>query len=170
MARLEGQAPLLGPAWFSLQPVKTERDGDDCTEYALAFGSKSDAAAREYRFSVADWQMGHDDIWIVARAFAEAPVLADAKIPVDLWRNHHNSVAYLYESATWIHAILWGNEKQHRVAIRLFVKDADDPALFRTFFLQTAMESARAFGLQLESEISDAAPNWAAESGYVICL
>ncbi len=168
MAKLEGKAALIGPEWFSLKPLASRTEHHDATEYLFEFWPGPDNKMFSRTFSVAGWQMQHDDAWILARAFAEAPALSEATVPIDLWRTGKSNHAYLYESVTWLHAILWGNKRRQGVAIRLFVQEQDDPDVFRTFFIQTSIVQAAQFGIELEREIIEASPEWATANEHYV--
>lgn len=163
MAKLEGKAALIGPEWFSLKPLKNKIEGQDATEYLLELWPGPNDNIFTRTFSVVGWQMHQDDVWVLARAFAEAPKLPEAIIANDLWRTGKPSHAYLYESATWLHAILWGNKHRQGVAIRLFIQEQDGAQTFRSFFIQASAAQVAKFGLELEREIIEASPHWASE-------
>jgi len=161
MAKIEGKDFKTGAKAFSLAPVKVA--GQDATEYTLLLWHHADVPPQTYTFSVAGWQMGQDDVWVLARAFAETPALLEATLPMDLWRTGRPQRACLCVSADWLHVTLCGNPKQQKVRIVLYIKEGTDPEIFRRVFIQTDVEQARRFGLELEQEIIEAAPEWASE-------
>src|SRR5690242_2953875 len=86
MAKLEGRDTHIGPKWIKLEPIKSPYEGHDATEYLLQIWPDVDGSVKTYVFSVSGWQMQHDDAWVFARAFAEAPLLVSTTVPIDLWR------------------------------------------------------------------------------------
>ena len=110
--------------------------------------------------------MQHDDVWVLARAFAESPALLGLKLPIDLWRVGWSQQAHLFESASWISAVLWGNERRQRIRISLFLQEDVSLNSFRNFAIIAGVEQTARFGMELEQEIIAASPNWAAERSF----
>lgn len=163
MAKLEGRNGS-GPTWFSISPVPAAQEGEDATEYVVqVWPVNSDGDTLTRRFSVAGWQMQHDDVWVLARAFAETLALLDIVIPISLWRTGRGEQAVLVESATWIDVTLRGNKRQQRVSVSYNVQEDAHLNLFRRFFLLTDVRQTARFGIELEQEIIEASPRWWAE-------
>ena len=165
MAKLQGNF-TGGLQWFSLTPIRAMEVEQDATEYAVELWPGPGGTLLTRRFSVAGWQMGQDNVWVLARAFAVAATLTDTVLPIDLWRTGRGMPALLSESVDWLHVILSGNRRQQNVRVVFFIQDGPDPVIFRRLFMRTSVGEAVRFGRQLEQEIIAASPAWAAERQF----
>jgi hypothetical protein len=167
MAKLVGKDFKAGAKAFSLTPVKPKTTNHDATEYILTLWPSSSSQPVTHSFSVQGWQMGHDDIWILARSFAEAPALLNAVLPMDLWRIGRQQHAYLAASVDWLEVVMFGVKHQQQIRIILYVRECSEPTLYRRFFIQADAAQVAQFGLELEKEIIEANPIWALENNRI---
>jgi len=161
LARIEGKW-AKGKSWLSIAPVAA-CGGRDATVYQVQFCPGPSGAPASRRFSVVGWLSQHTPIWLLARAFVEARSVVETRIPADLWHLGRSEPAALYLSAHWMLAIVFGNPKQMRVAVRFLVQEGEDPDVFRSVFINASVRAAEEFGTCLEREIMDACPKWWAE-------
>lgn len=163
MADLEGTDLNVGPRRLSITPVRSAQPGQDATEYVFETCPGPDGCVWSRTFSVADWFTQQDDVWVLARAFAETPVLLQTRIPISLFRTDGGMPAKLCVNAHWLQVALVGIKSQRWVAVVVFAQETSTPDLFRRFRMRTDVEKAARFGQELEQEIIAACPNWAAE-------
>ncbi|MBM3457296.1 MAG: hypothetical protein FJX77_02000 [Armatimonadetes bacterium] len=141
--------------------------GADAVEYELEFTGTAWGPWRR-TFSVADWFTGHDDIWALVRAFTQAPSLVGLRVPLAMFESGRGFAASVCKHAGWIHADLSGHRVYPWISISIFVQEADDPDVYRRFFLRADAEQVARFGRELEREIVRACPNWASQYQLII--
>ena len=164
MATLSGKT-LDGPISFDLAPVKSNVLEQDAREYVLTIRMGRNISIPHRHFSVAGWQMQHDDVWVFARGFHESSSLMETKIPIDLWTTGNGRPADLFLSIPWLDAVIWGYEKSKQMRVVFFIKEDASTTLFKRLFILTNVKQTRDFGEELEGEIIQACPHWASERG-----
>lgn len=165
MATLVGRN-LSGLIRLEIAPVVSTLSGQDAEEYDVqVWPADKKGTLLSRRFSVRDWQMKQDDVWVFARAFAEAETVMLTTVPVDLWRTGHGRPADLYVSAWWISVRLHGVMRQKKIRATIFIAEDSDCKLLRQFSIVAGVEKVVQFGNELEKEIILASPGWAKERG-----
>lgn len=161
MAILVGNSGL-GCEEFRIAPIRAIEFGQDATVYSLDLITRSKDNLHRH-FSVKGWQMQHDDVWVIARTFAEAPKLLESRLEVDLWRTGRAQAADIFESCCWLEVALHGIPRQRVIRVVLFIQEDPLASLYSRHFMSVRVEDAEDFGLQLEREIVEASPVWASE-------
>ena len=166
MALLTGHDFRCGVRRLELSPLACQSsENADASEYTFRIEEGKDRRVWSQTYSVADWFMGQDDVWVLARAFAEIPKLVGARLPVDLWRQSRDSEPKFTIDAAWLFVAFSLVSKQKNVRITVFAKNDTGSDEFRRFFLQCSVDEAEQFGLTLEREIIRSSPVWANERG-----
>ena len=163
MATLVGRN-RSGSIKLDIAPVVSALSGQDAEEYDIQIWPADENGARLIRrFSVQGWQMKQDDVWVFARAFAEAEAVMLTTVPIDLWRTGHGQPADLCVSAWWASVRLRGVKPQNKIRATLLIAEDSDCKLFRQFSIVSRVEEVVQFGNELEKEIILASPGWAEE-------
>lgn len=153
---------LSGLIKLSLAPVTPSLSGQDAEQYDVEICPSDDSGSvLSRRFSVKDWQTQQDDVWVFSRAFAEAAILMEIVIPIDLWRTGRGRPADLCVSAWWVSVRLFGIRPQKKIRAIILVAEDSDCTVFRQFSLACKVEDVVRFGNELEKEIVQASPHWA---------
>ena len=165
MATLVGNN-LSGSISLGITPVVSTLSGSDAADYDIQVSpADENGALLTRRFSVLDWQMEQDDVWVFARAFSESESVMQTTVPIDLWRTGHGRPADLYVSTWWASVRLLGIKPQKKMRAIISIAEDSDCKLFRQFSLASRVEEFVRFGNELEKEIILASPNWASRRG-----
>lgn len=159
MALLEGDDFQNGQKSFGIAPAA--REGGDAVKYTVTLKEGLNTEPLFYTFSIEGWLMGQDDLWVIARAFTEVSKLADAVLPIDIWRSGRMKRANYFVSCDWLEAVLAPYKQQGKVRMVFYVREDEGDDIFRRFFIQANIDQVEQFGRALEQEIIDASPNWA---------
>ncbi len=135
----------------------------DGTEYLVETSEVPLGAVHSDQFSIAGWQMEHDDLWVLARAFSEVEALSRERISLDLWRTGAKVTPNLFISASWIQAAIIANHRRDEVSATFFIQADDSGDLYRRFLILASMDDVRKFGIELEAEIRLVNPMWATD-------
>ena len=145
----------LGKGTFSISPIRNE-SGDDASSCAVEFYPDACGKAVNHVYSASD----PFSVWILARTFAEAPLLVGATVPIDLLRNGRGRRAEVYQTANFLDVVLFGIGRRGIIGAHLYVYE-DDTNFCRHFTVRAPAEDVKRFGDELEQEIRVASPGWA---------
>ncbi|RYZ45148.1 MAG: hypothetical protein EOP49_25725 [Sphingobacteriales bacterium] len=160
MAYLKGRSILTGDCGFCLSPVLVP--GQDSHTYVFT-GYLPDGSEWYQTHSVAGWFTPYDDVWVLARAFAEVRSLIGAYIPVDLWDTGRQMKACIVERVDWLHIQLSiANQARNQVSVTLFVQD-NTTSQFRHLHFLASIDDVETFGNELVQEVIAANPSEAAK-------
>jgi hypothetical protein len=164
MAKLLRGTYAVGEEWISLTPLAVT--GGDSTEYEFCVSSEIQDGHSPRQYSTAGWQMEQMDLWYLARICSQARILMTAVVPTDIWHNQRPSKAYLFASVNWLEMLLVGIPGQQHVRIAIYHQFGEDKNNYKRSLIQARVDDVCRFGDELEREIINAAPGWAAENGF----
>jgi hypothetical protein len=145
---------------MTVQPLAI--DGADAIEYKVVLDDTPEGVHFERTYSVAGWQMEHEDIWIIAKTFLEAANLIGVRVPVPIY-GEQGERASVNQHAEWLEVVISGglNKRVKALIVEAFL-EVDGETCLR-YCLRSSPEAVTQFGRDLEKEIALAAPRYWSE-------